>query len=314
MTPLGRDAISAMLISAGKILGYQLTLDKQSVLWEAGERLWANVTGLVRNRVGRRLVLAALPYVDPGASQALAGLIAQGRFPAPGPVRVRTALRVLRALVGLREAPKFAVVRIFGIMRQALLADGAQLVADGILGRPDGIFYLHIDELDALAAGEQRDWVDLVKARRRSIEHETRRRQVPRLMLSDGQAFYSGVTTSDVGDDDAAIYGDPVSPGVIEGSIRIVLDPRTAQLAPGEILVCPGTDPSWTPLFLIAGGLVMEVGGMMTHGAVVAREYGLPAVVGVHKATQRLHTGQRVRVDGASGQIVVLEDDLVQWS
>ena len=90
--------------------------------------------------------------------------------------------------------------------------------------------------------------------------------------------------------------------------MRVVLDPRTVQLVPGEILVCPGTDPSWTPLFLIAGGLVMEVGGMMTHGAVVAREYGLPAVVGVHEATRRLYTGQRVRVDGSSGQVVLLGD------
>ena len=96
--------------------------------------------------------------------------------------------------------------------------------------------------------------------------------------------------------------------GVVEGAVRVLLDPRAAQLAPGEILVCPGTDPSWTPLFLTAGGLVMEVGGMMTHGAVVARECGLPAVVGVHEATQWLHTGQRVRVDGASGQVVLLED------
>jgi pyruvate,water dikinase len=225
----------------------------------------------------------------------------------------RKAAYRMRALVGLREAPKFAVVRIFGIMRQALLADGAQLVTDGVLCQPDDIFYLHMLELDAVAAGERHDWAALVQARRQSIEWETRRRQIPRLMLSDGQAFYEGVSTPEASGD-TAIYGDPVSPGVIEGSVHIVLDPRTTQLAPGEILVCPGTDPSWTPLFLTAGGLVMEVGGMMTHGAVVAREYGLPAVVGVHKATQRLRTGQRVRVDGASGQVVVLETDSISPS
>jgi pyruvate,water dikinase len=86
-----------------------------------------------------------------------------------------------------------------------------------------------------------------------------------------------------------------------------VFDPRQAGLQPGEILVCPGTDPSWTPLFLTAAGLVMEVGGMMTHGAVVAREYGIPAIVGVDRATTRLKTGQRVRVNGSSGQIILLE-------
>ena len=88
-----------------------------------------------------------------------------------------------------------------------------------------------------------------------------------------------------------------------------VFDPAKAGLLPGEILVCPGTDPSWTPLFLSAVGLVMEVGGLMTHGAVVAREYGIPAIVGVDKATPRLHTGQRIRIDGSSGQIVLLDED-----
>jgi pyruvate,water dikinase len=86
------------------------------------------------------------------------------------------------------------------------------------------------------------------------------------------------------------------------------MDPRGVRLEPGEILICPATDPGWTPLFLSAGGLVMELGGMMTHGSVVAREYGIPAVVGVHEATTRLHTGQRVRVDGSAGRVVVLED------
>jgi len=89
--------------------------------------------------------------------------------------------------------------------------------------------------------------------------------------------------------------------------VRVILDPRGAQLLPGEILVCPGTDPAWTPLFMAAGGLVTEVGGMMTHGSVVAREVGIPAVVGVHQATQRLKDGQRIRLNGSTGQIELLE-------
>jgi pyruvate,water dikinase len=94
---------------------------------------------------------------------------------------------------------------------------------------------------------------------------------------------------------------------MVEGTARVVLDPRTARLEPGEILVCPGTDPTWTPLFQTAGGLVMEVGGLMTHGAVVAREYGIPAVVGVDRATERIHTGQRLRVNGSTGQVTLLD-------
>ena len=95
---------------------------------------------------------------------------------------------------------------------------------------------------------------------------------------------------------------------MVEGVVRVVFNPHGVQLTPGEILVCPATDPAWTPLFLAAGGLVMEVGGMMTHGSVVAREYGIPAVVGVSQATTRLQTGQRVRVDGSGGVVTVLED------
>ncbi len=86
-----------------------------------------------------------------------------------------------------------------------------------------------------------------------------------------------------------------------------MLDPRGAQLKPGEILVCPGTDPAWTPLFMAAGGLITEVGGMMTHGSVVAREYGIPAVVGVDHATQRLQNGQRIRLDGTTGKIALID-------
>jgi pyruvate,water dikinase len=95
---------------------------------------------------------------------------------------------------------------------------------------------------------------------------------------------------------------------VAVGLVRVVSDPRDAQLLHGEILVCRGTDPAWTPLFLAAGGLVTEVGGLMTHGSVVAREYGIPAVVGVHDATARLHTGERIRVDGTNGRVTILEE------
>jgi phosphoenolpyruvate synthase/pyruvate phosphate dikinase len=108
--------------------------------------------------------------------------------------------------------------------------------------------------------------------------------------------------------DGGGISGTAVSPGVAEGIVRVIRDPHGARLEPGEILVCPGTDPAWTPLFLSAGGLVTEVGGLMTHGAVVAREYGIPAVVGVAQATTRLTTGMRIRVDGGRGSITILDE------
>ena len=127
---------------------------------------------------------------------------------------------------------------------------------------------------------------------------------MPSLLLSTGEAFYGGGGEASESD----LVGDAVSPGVVEGRVRVVRSPQGVRLEPGEILVCPATDPGWTPLFLTAGGLVMELGGLITHGSVVAREYGIPAVVGVDRATTRLHTGQRVRVDGNLGRVTLLEE------
>ena len=218
---------------------------------------------------------------------------------------VRWLGRRVRALAGLRESPKFYVIRLFGMVRAALLASGRELSDRGVLARADDIFYLDLPELKAFGSGKQRDWPALVASRRARHARERRRRQVPRLMFSDGQAFYEGLGAESGARE---LTGSPVSPGTAEGIVHVLLDPHGARLAPGEILVCPATDPGWTPLFLAAGGLVMEVGGLMTHGAVVAREYGIPAIVGVHEVTTRLRSGQRVRVDGSTGRVVLLEE------
>jgi rifampicin phosphotransferase len=222
---------------------------------------------------------------------------------------VRWAGQRVRGLTGLRETPKFAVVRTFAPIRAALLRVGQKLVTEGTFTQADDIFFLHLRELKQLAAGAQGDWQTLVAERRAAYAREMQRKLIPRVLLSDGMAFYEGVSAPpDVAEGESAniLVGSPVSPGVVEGVAHVVFDPHAEQLAPGEILVCPGTDPAWTPLFLAAGGLIMEVGGLMTHGAVVAREYGIPAVVGVSHATTRIQTGERLQVDGASGKIMKL--------
>ncbi|MEA3335150.1 MAG: PEP/pyruvate-binding domain-containing protein [Chloroflexota bacterium] len=213
----------------------------------------------------------------------------------------------MRALAGLREYPKFAIIRLMGVVREGVLESGNELVAAGVLNRAEDLFFLRYRELQALAANQDRDWKALVAERRARYERETMRAQVPRLLLSDGTAFYEGIAAAQDQDGEGSITGTPVSPGIVEGIVRVVFDPHETMLLPGEILVCPGTDPAWTPLFLVAGGLVMEVGGLMTHGSVVAREYGIPAVVGVHRATSRLQTGQRIRVDGSTGVVTPLD-------
>ncbi len=243
------------------------------------------------------------------AEQAIERLAGELRRTPRGRIKskmVRFAARRVRALNGLRETPKFLIIRIMGIIRTALLKQGEVLAADNVIQDPTDLFYLHLTELRALAEGDRRDWQALVEERRAQYAQEKRRRQIPRLLLSDGRAFYEGLHAS-ANDGEGIVTGSPVSPGVVEGTVHVVFDPTHVQLKPGEILVCPGTDPSWTPLFLAAGGLVMEVGGMMTHGSVVAREYGIPAVVGVHQATTRLQTGKRVRVNGSSGEVHMLD-------
>ena len=210
-----------------------------------------------------------------------------------------------RQWMGVREAPKFLIVRYLWIIRRELLQSGQELAAAGDLERAEDIFFLTLTEMREWAQQNDPAWRDRAAQRREAFARERMRRQIPRLLLSDGRAFYEGMITAEPTEN--TISGSPVSPGMVEGIVRVVLDPRQAGLQPGEILVCPGTDPSWTPLFLSAGGLVMEMGGMMTHGAVVAREYGIPAVVGVDRATHRLRDGQRIRVNGSNGRIELLD-------
>ena len=242
------------------------------------------------------------------AAAAIDDLIRALRTESGGRVKARLAswaARRMRSLAGLRESPKFAAVRMMGLARQALIDSGKELVAAGRLEQADDLFYFSLDEMRTLAEGGVRSWQCLAYQRRRTYVLENRRKQIPRLLLSDGTAYYEGGVTS-TEPDETTLTGSPVSPGVVEGRVRVILDPHTTPLQPGEILVCPGTDPAWTPLFLIAGGLITEVGGLMTHGSVVAREYGIPAVVGVDRATTRLETGQLVRVDGTTGHVVLL--------
>ncbi|MCP4143130.1 MAG: hypothetical protein GY755_23060 [Chloroflexi bacterium] len=221
---------------------------------------------------------------------------------------VRWAVSRYRPLAGLREAPKFFAIQMLGIIREGLLSSGEALVEANLLAKKDDLFFLRIEELEEIGRKEMIDdeIYEKINARRELRAREMRRKRLPRVLLSDGTAFFEGMRAVD---NESGIFGDPVSPGIVEGKVRVVFDPHETQLQVGEILVCQGTDPAWTPLFLAAGGLVMEVGGLMTHGSVVAREYGIPAVVGVHEATQKLETGMMIRVDGSSGVIEILEEE-----
>jgi pyruvate,water dikinase len=213
---------------------------------------------------------------------------------------VRFALVRTRRLAGLRETPKFFLIQFLAQVRHQLQHVGAELAGNGRLDRTDDVFFLSLKECREALDGK--DFREIVASRHESYDREVKRRRVPQMLLSDG----TDPEAVSVPPADGAMIGTAASTGHITATARVVLDPVGAHLEPGEILVAPSTDPGWTPLFLTAGGLVMEMGGANSHGAVVAREYGIPAVVGVPNATQRIATGDVITVDGAAGTVSLL--------
>ncbi len=216
-------------------------------------------------------------------------------------ILVGFCLRRIRDLTGLREVPKFNIVRLLAKVRLLLLPVGEELVRIGRLESASDIFFMNsVEAREALAA---KDFREIIYERRSNYEFELGRRHIPRILLSDGTdpegATHAGGVT------EGTLRGTPASAGSVSGKARVILNPVGARLVPGEILVAPSTDPGWTPLFLTAGGLVMEMGGSMSHGAIVAREYGIPAVVGVPGATERIATAQQITVDGSNGTIII---------
>ncbi len=211
----------------------------------------------------------------------------------------------VRTFMGYREYPKYGMVGRYFIYKQALLAEAERLVEEGVLREKEDIFFLRFEELHDVVRTNHVDGalIDRRKDAFRSYQALT----PPRVLTSDGEAVAGSFHRDDL--PSGALPGLAVSGGTIEGRARVVLDLADAAVEPGDILVTAYTDPSWTPLFVSIAGLVTEVGGMMTHGAVIAREYGLPAVVGVERATERIRDGQRIRLDGTDGYVMLLPPD-----
>jgi phosphohistidine swiveling domain-containing protein len=216
---------------------------------------------------------------------------------------VKFCLKRARAFVGWREKPKYYIVLLLAAARRLLWSVGETLARSGRVETAEDIFFLTPQEARAALKGANMHTV--IRERRAAYEQELKRRHIPRVLLSNGTE--PTAETHSAGKADAFLRGTPASPGRVTAQARVILKPTGARLEPGEILVAPSTDPGWTPLFLTAGGLVMEMGGAMSHGAVVAREYGIPAVVGVPGATERIATGRRITVDGSEGAVVLEE-------
>jgi rifampicin phosphotransferase len=251
----------------------------------AGERLFER--GLQEARKKEDELLTRLRALPDGARKA---------------EEVRRMIDQVRTFIGYREYPKYHMVSRYFAYKQALLKDAERLVHAHVLRDREDIFYLRFAELHDVIRTNQAD-EQLIRQRKEAFR-SYQALNPPRVFTSDGEVIAGSYRRADVPAD--ALVGLPVSAGTVEGRARVILDIGDAEFETGDILVTAYTDPSWTPAFVAIKGLVTEVGGLMTHGAVIAREYGLPAVVGVEQATRLIRDGQRVRVHGSDGYIELL--------
>ena len=211
-------------------------------------------------------------------------------------------ISLVRNLSGYREYPKYGIVSRYFVYKQALLKQAERLVQANLIHAKEDIYYLAFEELHEVVRTNELDYQIISKRKDEYKSYE--KLTPPRVITSDGEIVAGEYKRENLPAD--AIIGLPVSSGVIEGRARVILNLEDAVLEGGDILVTSFTDPSWTPLFVSIKGLVTEVGGLMTHGAVIAREYGLPAVVGVVNATKLIKDGQRIRVHGTEGYVEIL--------
>ena len=211
----------------------------------------------------------------------------------------------VRTFIGYREYPKYGMVSRYFVYKQALLEEAGRLVQARVLREKEDIFSLSFQELHDVVRTNHAD--DQLISERKATFGSYEALTPPRVFTSDGEVVAGNYRRDDV--PTGALVGLAVSAGTIEGRARVILDMAEADIEPGDILVTAYTDPSWSPLFVAITGMVTEVGGLMTHGAVIAREYGLPAVVGVEHATRLIHDGQRIRVNGTDGYVEILSED-----
>jgi len=215
---------------------------------------------------------------------------------------VKRMIDRVRTFIGYREYPKYGMISRYFVYKQALLEEAERLVKAHVLREREDIFYLTLQEHRDVVRAHQVD--DQLIRQRRDAFKSYQALTPPRVITSDGEVVTGSYRREDI--PAGALVGLPVSAGTVEGRARVILEMAEADLAPGDILVTTHTDPSWTPLFVAIKGLVTEVGGLMTHGAVIAREYGIAAVVGVEHATRLIRDGQRIRVHGTEGYVEIL--------
>jgi pyruvate,water dikinase len=225
------------------------------------------------------------------AERELLAALARHRRP-----QAQAVLRFAHTFVPLRETGKAALMTAFDVARLSARSAGAHLARSGVLADPEDVFLLTMDELAAPPVPDVRELVAFRRERRERYQQL----DLPESWVGMVEPIPAAEASGD------RVTGLGVSPGVTEGRARVVADPSTDDLEPGEILVCETTDPSWAAYFLVAAGVVNDIGSAMSHGSIVAREVGIPCVTNTRNGTRVLRTGDLVRVDGVAGTVDVL--------
>jgi rifampicin phosphotransferase len=301
--PAARDAIRTFLDEYGMRCPGEIDITRPR--WsERPAMLVSTILGNVRNHepgAGKRLFERGRQQAWEKEAELLERLLALPDGQQKADETKRMIDRV-HTFAGYREYPKYGMVCRYFVYKQALLREAERLVRAGVLRALDDVFYLRFDEFDEVVRTNR---ADERRIRERRAEFRSfQELRPPRVFTSDGEVITGTYRRDDL--PPGALAGLAVSAGTVEGRARVIVDMAQADLEAGDILVTAYTDPSWTPLFVGITALVTEVGGLMTHGAVIAREYGLPAVVGVENATRLIQDRQRIRVHGTEGYVELL--------
>ncbi|HEY5221669.1 MAG TPA: PEP/pyruvate-binding domain-containing protein [Microbacteriaceae bacterium] len=235
------------------------------------------------------------------AADAEEALFAHRRLQAPrARERMWRRIRAARAGIGFREDSHDAFMRTLPPLRRALLEIGTRLRDAGVLSEPADVFHLRLGELETIDDAATLAPARVEELRARVLARKLKREQLSSVRMVD----YAAIFGRPGRDQNALVSGTPACAGRATGTVRIINGPdEFGMLRPGEILVCPYTNPAWTPLFQSAAAVVVDTGGIGSHAAIVAREIGIPAIMGTGDGTRTLRTGQRVTVDGGVGVV-----------
>jgi pyruvate,water dikinase len=214
---------------------------------------------------------------------------------------IKLVLRMAASTIPMRGVAKSAFLQSFDMARASARRIGECLASDGVISERDDVFFLTADEL-----GGDLSEAKAIVGERRELYDEYCALEIPEAWKGQPEPIRIATGSKHQPDDEDVLEGVAASPGVVEGPVRVVTDPAFTEVEPGEILVAATTDPSWAAIMFVSKALVVDIGGVLSHAAVVARELAIPCVVNTRKGTRVLRTGDYCRVDGTKGRVDII--------